>query len=388
MIWFYKVDFSNVDKNKEVMKNYFYTMILLVIVGVFKAEAQIEVWPGDANNDGTVDMIDFITIGMVYDTDGYEREDMDDEEIFWQAYEGDEWGDELPNGEDIGHADCNGDSWIGYDDVEFVVLFFDEVHSRSIQENNAAGFPLQVEMVEDSVSAGDTATIQITLGNLMNPVTDMYGLSFSLSMNPAVAQFEFDEAIDMVNFDFDEDSLPSFEPMDEEILELVLIDPNDGLIRYGMVRTDHVDMDHSGTLTSFKAVIEDDLDGVMKKEDFDITFQDVNLVSSDGVEKEVNAINTSLIVSGITIDTVSSVKEHNQSFDVQLYPNPSNGILYWKNDGAEITKIEMVNVLGEKVLTDIPIDYKIDLNELSDGIYFIKMSTSEKDYLRKIVLRR
>jgi hypothetical protein len=74
-----------------------------------------------------------------------------------------------------------------------------------------------------------------------------------------------------------------------------------------------------------------------------------------------------------------------------LYPVPCNdGVLFIENKNAiEVSKIELMDVLGNVVLTNNSTnDSKIKLNlaELPSGHYFVKMSSGKHVSVKKIVV--
>lgn len=77
---------------------------------------------------------------------------------------------------------------------------------------------------------------------------------------------------------------------------------------------------------------------------------------------------------------------------VQIFPNPSSGKLFIKNDGEEISKVEIFNANGQVILTSNFLtptnNYEIDLSLQSEGFYFLEMKTSTGVLRRKIVVKK
>ncbi len=73
-----------------------------------------------------------------------------------------------------------------------------------------------------------------------------------------------------------------------------------------------------------------------------------------------------------------------------IYPNPSKGIFQIKNDGLEISAIEIYNLLGEKIYSSNKTsssNFTIDISNQSKGIYFVKIYAGEKSYTNKIIVQ-
>ncbi|MDO9576676.1 MAG: C25 family cysteine peptidase [Candidatus Cloacimonadales bacterium] len=93
------------------------------MISVF-AEGSL-VWPGDTNNDGTVDINDIVPIGIYWDKHGTEREDVT---FSWNGclYPQD-WDIQL-----AAFADCNGDGKVNITDVLGICLNWYSTHSATM----------------------------------------------------------------------------------------------------------------------------------------------------------------------------------------------------------------------------------------------------------------
>lgn len=74
---------------------------------------------------------------------------------------------------------------------------------------------------------------------------------------------------------------------------------------------------------------------------------------------------------------------------VRVYPNPSSGLVYLSGIEAAIQALEVFDISGKKVMTATNFTgNNLDLAELRDGIYFIKMQTDQGILNKKIVIRK
>lgn len=96
-----------------------------------------------------------------------------------------------------------------------------------------------------------------------------------------------------------------------------------------------------------------------------------------------------------TSDTVSIVAlgiENQTSSIVNIYPNPTNGYLTIDVLDKEISQLSIINVLGSKVYSEtnlqITNSLKLNLSHLSEGNYFIKFFSKNKEYSYRLVLIR
>ena len=69
---------------------------------------------------------------------------------------------------------------------------------------------------------------------------------------------------------------------------------------------------------------------------------------------------------------------------IDIYPNPAGDILFIKSE-IPLTKVEFYSILGEKV-KEINRDFKaITLNDISDGIYIVKIQSENRSVSKKII---
>jgi len=80
---------------------------------------------------------------------------------------------------------------------------------------------------------------------------------------------------------------------------------------------------------------------------------------------------------------------------LNVFPNPSNGIITVSFEGFEGKKTELriMNLIGNVVYQEVvpePADKyikTIDLNKLAKGLYYVKLETASYSEVRKVVLR-
>ncbi len=84
---------------------------------------------------------------------------------------------------------------------------------------------------------------------------------------------------------------------------------------------------------------------------------------------------------------VISVVSNKEILDVNIYPNPTTGILIVK--GNEIEQIEIVDVTG-KTISNITMNgdmQSVDLSNLAKGVYFVKAISNTAIIIEKIILQ-
>ncbi len=75
---------------------------------------------------------------------------------------------------------------------------------------------------------------------------------------------------------------------------------------------------------------------------------------------------------------------------VSIFPNPTTNVFNLKYSGetSEISSVEILNVLGQKVMSFSGFKASVDLAHLNNGIYFVTIKADSKTIVEKIVLER
>ncbi len=109
------------------------------------------------------------------------------------------------------------------------------------------------------------------------------------------------------------------------------------------------------------------------------------------VEYTVTAENNDEQIWTVTVDIetgiLNSVINH-----FLVYPNPSNGILYFNlKESERPLRVEITNINGKTIYTsffsDLKSENQIDLSNHPKGIYFITIETSKSTYTRKLSIQ-
>ena len=88
------------------------------------------------------------------------------------------------------------------------------------------------------------------------------------------------------------------------------------------------------------------------------------------------------------------VNQTNESIDWSVYPNPNNGQFEIKMDGVTNgnVKIKVYSLIGQIVyeteVTNENMTKRINLDNISNGVYFIKLNSNNKEYTKKIIVNK
>ncbi len=141
------------------------------------------VWPGDANNDLTVDNSDLLNIGLAYNESGFVRPGATTN---WQAETCVDWNRIFGSGLNISHADCDGNGMIDSTDLAAVYLNYGQTHPPIAPPGNPASAPRSGENIfldpfQFNYSPGDFVTIPVKLGTSIDPADDIYGTAYKIT---------------------------------------------------------------------------------------------------------------------------------------------------------------------------------------------------------------
>jgi trimeric autotransporter adhesin len=92
-----------------------------------------------------------------------------------------------------------------------------------------------------------------------------------------------------------------------------------------------------------------------------------------------------------TFDPLAAgIMEIKNDLSIQLFPNPNNGVFYLRSNEEE-TEVSIYSLLGTVVYQTSLQNaeakhHKIDLSELSSGIYFVKVVSGQRETVKRIIL--
>ena len=93
----------------------------------------------------------------------------------------------------------------------------------------------------------------------------------------------------------------------------------------------------------------------------------------------------------VTVDSCTSIKEISNSFDINIFPNPSSGIftITKSNNLNQPIEIKLLNTLGEMIFQQTISKNQnyidLDISSFSKGIYFLYLSIDNEQVVKKII---
>lgn len=137
------------------------------------------VWPGDANSDKVVNLLDPLAVAVAFGKTGPARVGAT---TAWVAQACTPWTDTFSNGINMKHADCNGNGSVGLTDLAAIVTNFGLTHPKSANTHNkVTGIPdFRFDRTGITFHPGKTVSIPIKLGDASSMMNNIYGLAANI----------------------------------------------------------------------------------------------------------------------------------------------------------------------------------------------------------------
>ncbi len=336
------------------------------------------VWPGDANNDGIANNLDVLAIGIAHSSTGPVRANAT---LNWVAQPAYNWGSVLGNGADYKHVDCNGDGVINTIDTLAVSLNYGLTHNK--QPGGGSADPLiYLAPLNDTLSEGEQVQIPVMLGENFLPVTDFYGIAFSLSYNNSVIEQN------TVRFD----AVTSFAGQPGlSILDFNKDFPSSTQIDAAVTRINQTSVTGSGQVGILSFTVKDSLNwngGNIQQLNFSFT----NIFAIDETENQI-AVSSEPTTLFVAKEEPIGINElSNLEFEIWVYPNPAKDVLTVESKtNVRIHEVIIFNTLGKAVLMEANIDNSktdFDITNLAEGNYFMTVRTDKGVLNNKVSILR
>ncbi len=338
-----------------------------------------QLWPGDANNNGEVNVVDVLFVGLAYGETGPVR---DNASINWQAEDITTfWTGTFFNGLNHAYADCDGNGLIDKDDIKNPIKdnygLTHGVVTPDVFSNGTGGLDIPLKLINTSGvgSLSGSMDIDINLGETGNAVNDFYGIAFSIKYDPNI--------IDDLEFDVDPTSW--IENGSDETHELSIKNTVTGNYDIAIVRKDQTPISGFGTIGKLNIIIEDIVVGLVTADTtIQISIENVKMLSPDLTD--IPVVRDSVM---ITIENVTGLKSISDfRSNIEINPNPFSDFFAVSSESSSIKSIHLYNLLGELVsvqqgLRTNEITYSTD--GLDRGIYFVAIETEEGIVTRKLI---
>jgi Secretion system C-terminal sorting domain/Dockerin type I domain len=326
------------------------------------------VWAGDANADGTVDMADILTIAKAMGEKGKARIET---ELVWLPQKASNWTQKGDNGNNLKHADTNGDGIITAADTVAVSQFWGQKRAIVAQNEGFTIDNLELTAIpaQNSLHAGDTLLLYLSVPNTaLNAAGYQFTLGYNASwVNPASLSVEF--ANQWMN---DDAAALGFYRTSGQQIE----------VGFGLVgaRT----ASGRGTVGILRGIIEEDVTCCAKTSRYkvELNFKNAWLQTESGVRLKLKTNN-------VTIPIIEKPKPYLIDNQLAVFPNPATDELhvYLDDETNFISEITLFNLTGQAIVQQQDLKTRlIDLktNDLKTGMYLLRAKTTTGYLTKKI----
>jgi len=346
---------------------------------VYIDTCDLVVWPGDVNNDNIVNMLDILPIGITAFSSGPARSD---DGFLFSDMEAIRWEEEFVKGLDYAYADCNGDGMINDIDIGRVMDLYSSTHllkkKSSAKPVRSSAFPImQCLFNEDSVLDESTVYLNISLGDSLLGVNNLYGVAYSLFFDPAyVVDGSF--VVDFYN------SLLGL-----SVYNISYEFPSAGQLDVAIVKNDQNDTSGFGDVTGIKFILEDIIAGSsLQKDSFTFGFGNIQVI-----DKNYNIIDVEPLTDTVLIyqSLVTELIEADLNSIINVFPNPAKEMFYITRNKAfvEETSVYVYDLYGKMILSYEDVaswPLKIQTGHWSSGIYILDININAYSQKKRLII--
>lgn len=358
---------------------------LLLLLGWGTVRAQL-IWPGDVNNNGEVNVVDLLYLGVAFGETGPVRPGATTDFVGQAA--GPLWAQNFPNGINYAYADADGNGIVDENDLDDAI---DDNYGLQhgvvtgdgyVSAAPGTGPALRLVPTVGVVATGATIDIDLVLGTAGAPITDFYGIALRLSYQTA-------KGSDFDGLEYEAADAPWYDPTETTSLNYYFEDDDAGQAALAITRTDQLTASGEGSLGRFSVVIED----IIALETVDtliVSIDSVLLITDDLTPRGVASTQTRVIVADDP-GSVTATRDHREQRPkpvLRVRPNPVRSS-FQVFGPADISGWQLIDPAGRSYpLTPGRVAagwYSLKLPpRLPPGVYFLRARTAHGILQEKI----
>lgn len=318
------------------------------------------IWPGDADQDGRVDMADLLVTGYAFGETGSPRSGQNTSQ--WFGQHGDNWPLSTP-GREFKFADADGNGLIDGGDLALHDAYYNRTHDVIVKDVQQK-LPYQFSMipVQFSLDSGDVVILDISIGTNQVPVIDMNGMKYSINLPSGMMDSSSVEVI------FHDDSwLAEGSPFVSKGIV-----PWEGKIDAGIAKVSGGKNAASGygVISTVVFIIVDDIEGFKS----DGPFKSIPMSITGGQTMGVNGTMYELDTANFVLQVPTTPTAN--PYNLVLYPNPASDVLNVHVNGkTTLSTIQVYDLQGRVVMSMDGLTTKqqtLSVSHLAPGLYYVE----------------
>ena len=340
------------------------------------------VFPGDANDDGLVNIFDILNLGIGFNKLGEVRPNADINPVLQAAFD---WGFATFFDLDFKHIDCDGNGIVNATDYEAIDQNYQRVTTAKEFEIDATLPEVSLVFPANTITINPNQTEISIPGNLVVgansiSVDNLYGIALAVDYDKALIR-EVKTTYDSTSFLGNTDILARKKLLAEE-----------GQVAYGITRTNQIGVNGAGDIAELAFILDLDIIGGRSEAEIELDIIDLIVVDSAGREIPVSVSDASSSVT-VIFDENALVNTEEQLVAQQfaIYPNPVKETLIIdlsKEVNLADGYLEIFNTLGQQVIRQSLTTHQtvLPVTTLESGVYWVKINTEDGVGIREIVV--
>ncbi len=336
------------------------------------------VWPGDANQDGQVNVSDLLPMGYCIGETGPAR---NNGSITWYGQYSTDWGRTIGDTDvDFKHIDADGDGAITAADAAAISASYGKQHSIIAKPTPAPTVqPLYFIPRNTDPQPGDLVMIDIIFGTEENPVLDANGLTFSVNYNAAIV------VPGSVNIEFDNSSWLHY---DSPMVGLVA-NPFENRLDAGLTRTIGRGASGFGAVGTLSFIIIEDIDGTRPGDEMNVN---TNITNPTTMNSNGEMVGLTVYDPTLSINFKEPTEQTEE--DLIAFPNPTvDYINLHLNGNDEMSEVEMFTLTGQRLYHNPAVNSnQLQINvtgaQFANGMYLIRAKTGEGLITKKVQIMK
>lgn len=361
-----------------------YVSVMYFSIGIGPAIGQtLQVYPGDVTNNGVVNNLDFLHLGMAYNFAGPARDSID---LAFAPQPATPWSFQFANGLNMTYADCNGDGVVNYYYDAFPLYsYYGQQRSSGVTPDVfVPGLPnvdpslrFNHAVAPTQVQGGQLVSLPIELGDTDNPAEDLYGIAFSMFVDPLLID------ANSIMFNLAETSWAN--PDNDRIWMYKKV--SNQQVDVAWVRTDKNQKRGSGRIGVVDFVIIVDV-VALQQQQFPVRIEHIKMMDKFGNYAAIAGDTLWLTVPPDS--AISGTHTTPAGPQVSVMPNPANDKIFIRATD-NIKSVVMVDLLGQIVWNDHTpqgAQTEIILPNIPAGTYLLRIETEKGTTFRKLQIHR